>query len=82
MKNILIYYLTIILPLLIIITIGLNLNYPLLFATLLILYWIPYRVITDGLRLESKGLITRKEMWKLIIPGYRIDHIKELYFRQ
>lgn len=82
MKNILIYYIAIILPLLIIMAIGLNLNYPLLFAALLILYWMPYRAITDGLRLERKGLITRKDMWKLIIPGYRVDYIKELYFKK
>jgi hypothetical protein len=81
MKNIYIYYVAIIMPIIVII-IGFELGYTYFSAVILILYSLPYRLITDGIRLESKGLISRNKMWKLLIPGFRIDYTKELYFKK
>ncbi len=45
-----------------------------LFAYLMI-----YRPILDYYRLKSKGLIERKDQWKIFIPFYRIKYIKGIF---
>lgn len=51
-----------------------------LFVLFLFLYVFVYRIVTDGNRLVKKGLITRKEVFKLFIPLWSLKYFKELYF--
>ena len=68
MKNIIVYYIAIILPVpfLILISRTAHANW---FIILLLIYAIPYRILTDGSRLVSKKIIQWTQIWKLLIPG-------------
>jgi len=79
MRRLVFYYSAILFPLLLCFYL-MHIGYH--WAWLLILYYIPYRVITDGLRLHRKGLIEREEFWKLIIPGWRLGYTRALYFEK
>lgn len=79
MKNIYIYYLAILLPLLLILFLvmyGELSSWQ--FVGILVLYSI-YRDWTDGLRLLQKGVISKWDIPKLLIPFYRFRHFKALY---
>ena len=83
MKNLFLYYLAIGIPLVGIIYLykypgGFNSG---LFVGLFAFYLFIYRTYTDGLRLAEKNLIPRKDIWKLIIPGKRLEYFKELYLQ-
>jgi len=80
MKNLAIYYLAILVPFGIIIWLG-NINEisRTVFWALLLIYLFIYRPFTDGLRLIDKGLIDKKEIWKLMIPGNHMKYSKDLY---
>ena len=82
MKNIYIYYLTITIPLLIIIwltkTDTINSTY---FVALLFFYALIFRTYVDGKRLSDKNVIQKKDIWKMIIPGKHFEHFKELYLK-
>lgn len=43
-------------------------------------YLVVYRAYIDGLRLAAKDLISKKDIWKLMLPGSRSDYLEELYF--
>ena len=82
MKNLYIYYLAILLPIVIILllygreVIG--------FTTLLVLiiaYLLIYRTWTDGSRLAAKGIIPKKDRWKMMLPGMHMKHFTELYLK-
>ncbi len=79
MKNILIYYLAIIVPFALLVffvkTDQISSGW---FCLFLFSYAFPYRAITDLSRLASKGVIL-KPFWKILIPGIRIRYFKELY---
>ena len=79
MKNIYVYYFTILLPIPFLVWLA-KAGRPLWFTILLLIYAIPYRILIDGLRLVDKKLIKRNEIWKLIFPWKRREFIKELYF--
>jgi len=82
MRNFLIYYVIILAP--IGILIGLhttNLLDKTLFVLLILYYALVYRTYTDGKRLVNKKLISEKDIWKMLIPGYRLKYFKELYLR-
>jgi len=49
------------------------------FVLLLFLYIFIYRTYLDGYKLTKKNIITKREIWKLIIPGRRLQYVKELY---
>lgn len=80
MKNTAFYYLAILIPFGVIIWLG-NTNEVsrTVFWGLLIFYLLIYRPFTDGLRLVDKGLIMKKDIWKLLKPGNHIKYSKELY---
>lgn len=40
-----------------------------------------YRTYIDGKKLADKNIIAKKDIWKLIVPGSRIEHFKELYLK-
>lgn len=81
MKNILVYYLAILIPIALlfwIVKAG-NTGW---FAVLILIYALPYRWITDGYRLVVKGKMTWSETWKLFIPWLRFNYTRELYFKK
>jgi len=79
MKNIFIYYLAILLPWLPLIW-WLRTGQSTLFVIFLLFYSSVYRLFTDGYRLLAKGVIEKKDMWKVIIPFGRAKYFKALYF--
>lgn len=81
MKNLITYYIIILAPLLLIILLRTGINNAPIFAGLILFYAFVYRTITDGIRLSQKNVIPKKDIWKLIIPGSRILHFKELYLK-
>ena len=82
MKNIKIYYLAILIP---IVVLFLLFNFKLidttLFTILLLIYAFIYRTYTDSKRLLAKKVISKKNIWKFLIPGTRIEFFKELYLK-
>ena len=79
MKNVFVYYLTILLPIPILIWIS-NTGGSKWFVILILIYAIPYRTIVDGLRLVNKKVLKWNEIWKLWVPWKFRELIKELYF--
>ena len=49
------------------------------FVLLLLIYILVYRTYLDGYKLAKKNIIPKKEIWKLIIPGKRLQYVKDLY---
>lgn len=79
MKNIALYYLAILLPLGIIIWLQQSgLISSSLLLVLVVFYVMIYRTFTDGQRLYEKGVIQKKDIWKLKIPG-NFKFFRELY---
>lgn len=81
MKNIVAYYLAILIPLATLFSLS-QLGYidAKNLVLLFLFYLFVYRTYIDGLRLVSIGLISRKDIWKLVLPGSRSDYLMELYF--
>lgn len=79
MKNHAVYYTAIILPL---ILIGYTLWKPHtnLFIWSILLYVLVYRPFTDGLRLISRNVIQKNELWKMFIPVYNLKWQRYCYF--
>ena len=83
MKNIFIYYLTILTPLAIIVWLNkTELISPIYLMSFLFFYALIFRTYTDGKRLFDKNIIKKKDIWKMIIPGKRFEFFKELYLRK
>jgi hypothetical protein len=83
MKNLFIYYLTILTPLGILIWLSkADLVNPVLFVLLLFFYVLIFRTYVDGKRLSDKNIIQKKDIWKMIIPGKRFEYFKELYLKK
>lgn len=78
MKNICLYYIVVFVPLLFIIWLSIT-DRKIWFVIVLLIYALPYRTFIDGARLVSKKLIKWSEVWKLMIPGKRIEYTRELY---
>jgi hypothetical protein len=82
MKNKLVYYLVIFVPLIIL---GLLKKAELIdsvwFMIYLLSYALVFRTYTDGKRLADKGIIKKTDIWKMIIPGQRIRYFMDLYIR-
>jgi hypothetical protein len=82
MRNLFSYYIVAFLPLGILIFLGVQ-NYidTSAFVLLLFAYLLLYRTWTDGSRLVSKGIITKKDRWKMMLPGMHMKHFTELYLK-
>ena len=82
MKNIIVYYFAVIVPAAVIfflsLTNAINSNW---FVYLFCFYLLIYRTYTDGKRLADKGLVEKKDIWKMIVPGRRLRFFKDLYIR-
>jgi len=82
MKNLISFYIIILAPLGILFCLSkFKLISGTLFLVFLIFYVFVYRTYTDGKRLANKNIIPKKDIWKMIIPGTRIVHFKELYLK-
>ncbi len=82
MKNLFTYYLTILLPIVILAWLNkTDLISSTIFVILLFFYILIFRTYVDGKRLADKNIIQKKDIWKMIIPGKRFKHFKELYLK-
>ena len=52
-----------------------------IFIIFIFAYSLIYRTYIDGLRLVSKGIIDRSDIWKMVYNGRRFQYFKELYFK-
>jgi hypothetical protein len=81
-KNLFTYYLTILLPIVILAWLNkTDLISSTIFVILLFFYILIFRTYVDGKRLADKNIIQKKDIWKMIIPGKRFKHFKELYLK-
>lgn len=79
MKNIIYYYLAILLPIPLLASLYTK---PSIFVALLIGY-VFYRGFVDGQRLIEKNIIDKKDLWKnLIIPFWSSRYYRQLYFEK
>lgn len=82
MKNIVVYYFLVIVPAAIMFMLAesntINSNW---FVYSFCFYLFIYRTYIDGKRLADKGLIEKKDIWKLIIPAQRNRFFRDLYLR-
>ena len=81
MKKLFIYYLKILLPLPIIALFA-ELNLTWIFIIFLAFYVLIYRTIIDSEKLILKGVITKKNRWRLLIPFWHIKYFDELYLKK
>lgn len=79
MKNLLIYYFQILLPLPLIYLSARN-GMTEMFAILLFSYVI-FRMFVDYIRLRNIGMIDKSEFKFYLFPFYNIIYFKELYFK-
>ena len=83
MKNLFIYYLTILSPIGVLTWLSrIDLVNPTLFVLLLFFYVLIFKTYVDGKRLSDKNVIQKKDIWKMIIPGKRFEYFKELYLKK
>ena len=82
MKKLAVYYILIFTPIFIIVWLAkADIINSLAFVVLLIFYVFIYRTYLDGYRLAQKNIIPKKDIWKIIIPGKRLQYFKELYLK-
>ncbi len=82
MNKLLVYYLLIFAPLFLIVWLGkVELINSLVFVVLLFFYAFIYRTYLDGYKLYKNNMIPKKDIWKIIIPGKRLQYFKELYLK-
>lgn len=82
MKNILNYYLAIIVPIGILVWLnGAEKISSGVLVFLLLFYLLVYRSFTDGMRLYEKGLIEKGDIWKTVLFGYHFKYFRQLYFK-
>ena len=82
MKKLLFYYILIFTPLLFLFWMTKSDSVSSLYFVLFLFFYAPiYRTFTDGMRLFDKKIIPKKDIWKMIIPGSRIQYFKELYLK-
>lgn len=80
MQDIRLYYLTILMPLpLIVYASAINSTW---FLSSVLFYFLVYRTFTDTLRLSAKGLMKKTEFWKMLIPGSRGKFFRALYLEK
>jgi hypothetical protein len=82
MKNLLTYYIFILSPIGVLILLNKAEKIDVtLFVGLFLFYAFIYRTYTDGKRLADKNIIPKKDIWKMIIPGSRLQYFKDLYLK-
>ncbi len=82
MRNLFVYYVSILLPLAILLFLyGKELIGFTPFLVLILVYLLLYRTWTDGTRLAAKGIIPKKDRWKMMLPGMHMKHFTELYLK-
>jgi hypothetical protein len=82
MKNIVVYYLAAFVPFVTILYLGrTHMINSYWFVCSLGFYVIIYRTYIDGKRLADKGIIEKKDIWRMIVPGRRLMFFKDLYLR-
>lgn len=81
MKNLLLYYLFILIPIIALVWLFSSGVIDTTFLSISILiYAVVYRTIIDGMRLAARNILPKKHIWKMIIPGKRYTYFKELYW--
>ncbi len=50
------------------------------FSISLLFYYL-YRCILDYIKLEMQGTVTKKDIWKFVVPIHTFIYFKQLYFR-
>ncbi len=82
MKNIYLYYTAILAPFAIMLFL-MKMDYinSWAFIFFMIVYSLVYRTYIDGLRLVSKGIIDKSDIWKMVYNGRRFEYFKELYYK-
>ena len=78
LKNIFVYYLSIVAPILALIYLAREINST-VFVSCLFAYVFVYRPAVDRLRLIHKGTITRQKALRFYFPGIYHYYFKELY---
>jgi len=78
MKNLLVYYSAIIIPLLILFLL-MNKISSVTFSVVLLVWALIYRPVVDGIRLIELGFIKKTDFWKTFIPFYKIKWFSKLY---
>ena len=82
MRNLFVYYVSILLPLATLLFLyGKELIGFTPFLVLILVYLLLYRTWTDGTRLAAKGIIPKKDRWKMMLPGMHMKHFTELYLK-
>lgn len=79
MKNLINYYIAILIPIPFLVWTLLN-GQNLLFLFLILSYYV-YRCLIDAFRLISIQVIEKKDFWKIFIPLWKIKYFKSLYFK-
>lgn len=81
-KNLLLYYLAVFIPLgLIVLLRWQDAIGPGTLLILIVAYALIYRTWIDGSRLAAKGIISKKDRWKMMLPGMHMKHFTELYLK-
>lgn len=80
MKNLIIYYIQILLPLPLLYFFAKQ-NESVMFVVLLAFYYI-YRIFTDYYRLRRKNVLKKNDFLLFIFPLWNIKYFKELYFEK
>lgn len=80
MKNLVIYYILIFLPFPLIYMISESGNGALVGG--LLIFYVIYRIFVDYYRLVNKGLMEKKDFFKILIPFWPIQFFKEMYFEK
>ena len=83
MKNIYLYYFTILTPLAFLIyLVNTDLIDSLIFVLAMLFYSTVYRTYTDGKRLANKNIISHSEIWRIPFPGKQVKYFRELYIEK
>lgn len=81
MKNLLLNHITIFAPAALL-AMTWKLLIPEVAIFMLLVYVLIYRTWLDGSRLHKKGLILKKDIWKIMYNGARANYFKELYLQK
>ncbi|MFD2517309.1 hypothetical protein [Salinimicrobium flavum] len=81
MKNLILHLFAIFTPA-VLLAVTWKLMIPEVALALLFAYVFVYRTWLDGSRLYQKGLIPKRDIWKIVYNGDRANHFKELYLRK
>jgi len=73
------YYVAFIAPLMITILFAVY-DFTCSFAVSLLIYYI-YRIFLDYYKLKKAKVVTKKDIWKFIVPLWSFLYFKELYFK-